>query len=276
MAQPNFSTPDAVGPIRDPDANRVCSLAGIETARQKVLTLRKLRDGLNTSIQELESQRQKDKIIKKALLVARFTRATCDAFISMAGALGKAVLPKPAGEEVEKLAAGYAAATPLVEAVATSASGGRADWVKASAASVKEGVSLVAHSKGAEILTKTTVVKAEIINGAMNHDEEGIIKSAVSYSYDLNTTLAEMTGKKGEAGAALAKVAKSAFEYNEQIGKAFDQLIDDDLESLERAYALKRNIVHQAKLLSQKIDEMEQFITSCEFELNHPESLVCA
>ena len=109
MAQPNFSTPDAVGPIQDPDARRVCSLARIDTARQRAFTLRQLRDGLDISIQDLEGQRRKDKIINTALVVARFTKATCDAFISMAGALGKAVLPKPAGEQVERFAAGYAA-----------------------------------------------------------------------------------------------------------------------------------------------------------------------
>jgi hypothetical protein len=275
MAQPDFNATEAVGPIQDPDARRVCSLAGLETARQKVFSLRQLRDGLDLSIRELERQRRKDKIINNALIVARFTKATCDAFISMAGALGKAVLPKPAGEKVEKLAAGYAAVTPVVEAAATSAAGGSAEWAKAGATLVKEGASVVTHNKGAEIMTKSTVVKAEIIKGAMNHDKEGLIKSAVDYTYDLNTTIAEMTGKKGEAGAALAKVAKSAFEYNEQIGKAFDQLIDDDLESQERIHALKSSLVHQAKLLSRKIDEMEQFVTSCEYQLYPPELLVC-
>jgi hypothetical protein len=275
MAQPDLFTSDTIGPIRDPDARRVCSLAGIDTERQKLLTLRQLRDGLNISIQELESQRRKDRIINRALVVARFTKATCDAFISMAGALGKAVLPGPAGEQVERFAAGYAAATPLVDAAANSAAGGKSDWLKAGATSVKEGVSLVTHNKGTEILTKSTVVKVELIKGAMNHDKEGIIKSAIDYTYDLNTTVLEMTGEKGKAGAALAKVAKSAFEYNEQIGKAFDQLIDDDLESEQRASALKSNIVHQAKLLSRKIDEMEQFITSCEYQLDS-EALMCS
>ena len=192
--------------------------------------------------------------------------------ISMAGALGKAVLPRPAGEKVEKFAAGYAAVTPVVEAAATSAAGGNAEWAKAGATFVKEGASIVTHNKGAE-MTKSTVVKVEIIKGAMNHDKEGIIKSAVDYTYDLNATIAEMTGKKGEVGAALAKVAGSAFEYNEQIGKAFDQLIDDDMESQERIHALKSNLVHQAKLLSRKIDEMEQVITSCEYQLYPPELL---
>jgi hypothetical protein len=274
MAAAVLPSADTVGPIRDLDARRVCSLAGIETARQKVITLRQLRDGLDASIRELEGQRRKDQIINRALLVAKFTKATCDAFISMAGALGKAVLPKAAGEEVEKFAAGYAAVTPLVDAVATTAAGGKADWVKTGAAVVKEGVSAVTDNKGAELLTKTTVVKVEIITGAMNHDEEGVIKPAVSYIYDLNTTAAEMTGKKGKAGAALAKIAKSAFEYNEQIGKAFGELIENDLDSMERVDALKRNIGQMARRLSRQIFEMEQFITSCEYELTDPQPLV--
>jgi hypothetical protein len=267
MAGAFVSTPDSVGPIRDRDANRVCDLAGIAAEREKVVTLRQLRDGLDISIRELESQRRKDQIINKALLVAKFTKATCDAFISMAGALGKVVLPKAAGEGVDKFAVGYAAAMPLVEAGATSVAGGKADWVKATTTSVKEGVSLVTDNKGAELLTKTTVVKVEIIKGALNSDKEGVIKSGVSYIYDLHTSIAEMTGRKGEVGAAFAKIAKGAFEYNDQIGKAFDEIIDNEQESRERFESLKRNLVRQAQQLSRKIFEMEQFITSCQYDL---------
>ena len=270
MGQPDFFTTDAVRPIQDPDARRVCSLAGIDTARQKVFTLRQLRDGLNLSIGELERQRRKEKIINNVFLVARFTKATCDAFISMAGALGSAFLPEAAGKTAEKIASGYAAVTPMLEAASTAAAGGDAEWAKVAATFVKEGVSVVTDKKGAQLVTKSAVVKVEIIKGAMNHDKEGIIKSAVDYTYDLNTTLAELAGKKGKEGAALAKVAKNAFEYNEQIGKAFDQLIDEDLESQERIHALKSSLVHNAKLISRKIGEMEQFLTSCEYQLTPP------
>jgi len=275
MPQPNSCTSDAVGPIRDPDARRVCSLAGMEIARTEVLNLLQLRDGLNIALQELESQSRKDRMIDRALLVARFTRATCDTFISMAGALGKAAIPGTAGEEVGKFADSYAASAPLIEAAATSASGGKVDWVKAGATSIKEGVSAVTDNVGAQILVKTTVVQVETIKAAMNHDKEGIIRPAAEYLLDLNITISEMTGKKGKWGAALAKIAKSAFEYNEKIGAAFDQLIEDDLDSKERGDALKRNIAQQAKLLSRKIDEMGRFITSCEYELNKDTSRVC-
>src|SRR5690242_19524840 len=115
MAEPNFSSPDAVGPIRDADAQRVCSLAGIDTARQKVVTLKQMRDGLQVAMQELEQQRREDQIVTKALGVARFTKATCDAFLGMAAALSKAALGKKAGEEAEFVKNLYSTAMPLAE-----------------------------------------------------------------------------------------------------------------------------------------------------------------
>jgi hypothetical protein len=45
-------------------------------------------------------------------------------------------------------------------------------------------------------------------------------------------------------------------------------MIDNDLESMERIDGLKRNFVSLAKRLSKNIDDMEQFIMSCEYELN--------
>lgn len=271
MAQPSFLSPAAVGPLLDPHARRVCCLSGLEAARQKVFTLRQLRKGLEISIHDLEAQRRKEEVLNSALVITRFTKATCDTFISLAGALGKAVLPKPVGKQVEMLAAGYAAATPLAEAAATSHYGGKADWVNAGATSVKEAASLVTDNIGTELLIKTSVVPVETIKGAMNHDTRGIIKPAANYVYDLNTSLADLVGKKGEAAAALAKIAKSAFEYNEMIGKAFDQFIDDDLESQQRTQALKSSLMHLSKLVSRKIYEMEQFINTCEFQLSSPE-----
>src|SRR3954465_13634864 len=100
MPHPNLNTPDAVGPIRNPDARRVCTLSGIATAQEKIVTLRQLSNGLDISIRELDSQRRAENIAEKALLVARFTKATCDAFLSMGAALSKAFLPQPASKQI--------------------------------------------------------------------------------------------------------------------------------------------------------------------------------
>src|SRR5690242_20521914 len=109
MAQPQLNTPNAVGPIRDRDALRVCSLNGIASAEQRVTSLRNLREALAMSIQELENQRRKDQIINKGLLVARFSKATCDAFIDMAATLVGILIGGVAAKEAEFIKAAYGA-----------------------------------------------------------------------------------------------------------------------------------------------------------------------
>jgi hypothetical protein len=66
---------------------------------------------------------------------------------------------------------------------------------------------------------------------------------------------------------AFAKIAKKAFEYNEQIGTAFNELFQEDLETNERYFALKKMVLAQAIRLSKSINELEQFIMSCQIEL---------
>jgi hypothetical protein len=202
MGQPELNPSDSVGPIHDPAARRVCSLSGITSAREKVISLRRLRDGLDISIRELASEQHKGKIVNRALMVTRFTKATCDAFLGMAAGLAEVFLPKTAAKAANAVEKSYGAVIPLAEAAATSATGGKVDLVKAGAASIKKGVSLVTDNKGYEILTKSTVVKVQIVNSAMNKkDPKGLVRTAADYLYDLNTTILGMASEKTKGGA---------------------------------------------------------------------------
>src|SRR4051812_43221235 len=128
MANDHLRTPDAVGPIRDPNARRVCNLNGIAIEQEKLISLRKLRDGLDMSIRELEAQRRNEEMVNKAFMVARFTKATCDAFLGVGAALAKGFLGEKTSKPIEAVEAMYGTATPLAEAASTSLSGGKADW----------------------------------------------------------------------------------------------------------------------------------------------------
>ena len=264
MASPQFDTPNAVGPIRDRDAHRVCSLSGIVSAREQVTSLRQLRNGLDLSIRDLEAQRRKDQVVNKALLVARFTKASCDAFISLAADMATAFAGK-LGKQAEFVEALYGSATPLAEAASASYAGQNVDWIRTGADSVKKGISVVTHNEGYRIATRSAVVKVELIKSAMNQDKEGLLKSAASYLYDLHTTLGEMAGA-GKT-AAFAKIAKDAFEYNEKIGQAFDDMLEGSLATEEQYRGLKTTLSHQARRLSATIDAVDKFIVSCEDEL---------
>ena len=265
MAQPDLNTPNAVGPIRNRDARRVCSLSSIATAQGSLVTFRELRKGLDIAIAELEKQRSKEKIVNNALLVVRFTKATCDAFLGLAATAAKSFLPEPVSKQAELVEKVYGTVTPLAEAAATKMAGGKVDLVSTVAASVNSGVGLVTKNTGYDILTKSTVAKAEIINSAMNQDPKGIMKTATSYVYDLHTTMADIGGAKKTA--AFGEIAKKTFDYNEKLGTAFDEAIQNDWESTERYLSLKRTIANQAKRISASIQELEEFISSCANEI---------
>lgn len=269
MSSSGSTTLQGAGPIRDYEAARVCSLSGIGIAKGKLTTLQQLRDGLNISIQTLDAEQRTDHLNRRALLVLRFTKASCDAFISMAKSLSEVLLPESASKGAKAVATFYGTATPLVEAASTSIAGGKTDWVKAGASSAKAGASYI-DNKGYELLTKSTVVKVELIHGAMNEDKEGLLKTAISYLYDLHTAIAEIADAKKTA--AFAEIAKSAFEYNEQVGNAFEELLEGDVESRTQYLSLKATISHQARQLSRTIGELEKFITSCELELSAPQT----
>ncbi len=265
MAQPDTRSPQAVGPIRDPEARRVCTLSGIALAQQKVVEIKNLREGLDRCIRDLENQKRTEQIAKKALLVARFTKASCDTFLGIAAALSKVLLPKGVGKQADLVDNVYGTVTPLAEAAATSLAGGKADWVGKTASAAKSAVSVFTDSEAVEISTKLAVAEVEVVNSAMNQDEKGVITTAATYLYDLHTTIGEMIGWKKTA--TFAKIAESAFNYNEELGKAFDEMLESTNEANERYSVLKTNLLIQAKNISKRIVEMEELIRSCETEL---------
>jgi hypothetical protein len=254
--------------IIDPSAARVCNAAGIIKYKKKLVALQELRAGLDITVSELEAQRKKDQIVAKALMVARFTKATCDAFIGMAASLSQVFLPKAVADQADAVNRIYGAASPIVEGAATEAAGGKVDYAQMLATSAARGAPLMTGDKGGQLLIRSTAVKVEVINAAMNHDNKKVISSAAKYVYDLNVTAVDLAGSK--KGAAFARIAKQAFTYNEDIGKAFDELLKDTKENEDRYSSQKATIARTARNLSRTIREFETFIESCQEELDHP------
>lgn len=250
------------GPIRDPEAARVCALHGI-TAAQQLVTLRQLRGALETSIRQLENERRTERFADQGLLVARFTKATCDAFLGMAATLAKAALPG-LGARAEKINGLYEAAVPLAAAASATAAGASVDYTKALASSAK-GASSFIQNDGYKLLAKSAIVKVEVIKGAMNGDQKEVMKSAASYLYDLHVELAKMRGMptRLKQAAPVAEIAKRAFEYHQALGEAFDEMLENEQQGSERYIALRASLLKQAKKISAKIAELERYVHSC-------------
>jgi hypothetical protein len=263
MSSHDLISVDARGPIRAPSAARVCGLHGIAGAQQQLVTLRQLRSGLDTSISELESEHRTAQFAERGLLVARFTKATCDAFLGMASALVEAVLPE-AAKGAKSINAAYQAATPLAEAVSAKAVGGSFESGKVLTSSLKGASSLI-RDEGYELLAQSTVVKAEIIREAMNGDGKQIPRTAGNYLLDLHVTIAKMKGMPDRIrhGAAIAEIAKGAFEYHKGVGEAFDEMLNSEEEDNERYIQQKANLLKLAKRVSAKIAELERYVQSC-------------
>jgi hypothetical protein len=230
------------------------------------VTLRQLRGALNSSIDELEREHRSEHFVNQAFLVARFTKATCDAFLGMASSLAEAVLPKPVAKQAQLVNSVYQTATPLVGAASTMAAGGKVD-MKAFTSSAKEASSFIKND-GYQLLAKSTIVKVEVIKAAMNGDKKEVLRSAASYLWDLHITIAKMKlmPEKMQHAGTLGEIAKSAFEYNEALGEAFNGMLESEEEGDERYIALRTTLLKQARKLSAKISELELYIRSCKAE----------
>ncbi|CAH1678234.1 hypothetical protein BOSEA31B_14673 [Hyphomicrobiales bacterium] len=254
-----------IRPIVDPRALRICNAAGLWKANKQLASLRELRSGLDISLRELEGERKKAEIVNKALMVARFTRATADAFISMTSALAKVVLPKVAADGIDRVGTAYGAATPWAEALGNKMAGAKVDWTDTAASSAREGASLMTGNDGYELLIQSSAVKVEIVNAAMQKDQAKVIRSSAFYLVDLHASMAKIAGRR--KSEALLKLAKSTYEYNDKIGDAFNALIDDDLATAMQFDASKATLLRAGRELSKKIAELEGFVADCQQEL---------
>jgi hypothetical protein len=182
----------------------------------------------------------------------------------MASTLAEAVLPKGVAKEAKIINSLYQATTPLAGAASTKAVGGSVESGKVLTSSLKGASSLI-HNEGYELLAQSTVVKAEIIREAMNGDGKQIPKTAGNYLLDLHMTIAKMKGMPDRIkhGAAIAEIAKGAFEYHKGIGEAFDEMLNSEEEENESYIQQKANLLRLAKRMSAKIAELERYVQSC-------------
>lgn len=270
--------------VRDATARQVCSLAGISVARERLNTFRELKAGIDVSLRQLESERTWAQRANKALLVLKFTKATCDAFIGMAAELSSYV--PGAGKGANAVRSGYGIASTVADTAATAAAGGEVNYVTAGTGIVKSAAGFVDNS-GASFLLTSNAIKAEMIVAAMNSDRDGVNKSAAEYGTELakfslsaldseeaKDALSGLTNRLGlqkttgpTKAATFVGIATEAFNYHQALNGAFDQYFDEQLDAAGRYQSGKAQFMRLGRQLQGKIDALEQFISSCELQL---------
>jgi len=252
------------GAIRDKEAARVCGLHNISSKQQQLVTLRQLREALQTAIHELERERQHEQFVNRAFMVLRFTKATCDAFLGMAETFVGAFLP--ASEKGAKAVSEfYGVGTTLGEAAGTKMAGGKVDYTKTALDLAKTASSRIKEEDlGHKLLADSMIVKGEVIHAAMNNEKEEVTKKAAGYVFDLHVTLAKAglehagRAKTKKAVGFFADTAKRTFEYNDALGKVFDGMIESEEEGDQRYISLKTTLLKQAKRVSAQISALEE------------------
>jgi hypothetical protein len=260
MAQPQ-STNQSRNVIRDPNAARICNLAGISAAQKKIVALSQVRDGLIISMRELESQKRKNDIVAKTLVALKFTKASCDAFIGLAAELSKAVLPESVATNARLVKGGYGVATAFAEAGGTALAGGKVDVAKTTAAVTKASGDLV-DGKGYRYLLKNTGVKIDLFNSAMNGDAKGLRKGAIDYMSDLAKFSLDALEKK--KASVFVGIAKQSFDYNDKLTNAFDEFLANNEENEAILLTGRLALTRSARQIEKNIKTMEDFIASCE------------
>jgi hypothetical protein len=233
---------------------------------EKLVTLRQLHGMLEESIKELDDERRTEKFAEKGLLVARFTKATCDAFVGMAGALAQIFL---VGKGAKLVTSSYETIAPVAEAGSSKIFGGPGFTTKALASAAKGASSFLPEN--GEILAKSFIVKGEIINAAMHTGPKEILPLARDYVVDLHIAIAKLESmpKKSKHLADVAEVMKRAVEYNRSLGETFDEIIDIEEEDEQRYLALKATLIRQAKMISHKIAALERQVHSMKVDQTH-------
>jgi hypothetical protein len=110
------------------------------------------------------------------------------------------------------------------------------------------------------------IVKGEIVHAAMNNEREEVTTAAGKYLVELNAKVAEIgfksagREKTGKSVKLLADTATLAFEYNEELGKVFDSMIESEEAGDQQYISLKATLLKQAKRLAAQISALERSV----------------
>ncbi len=245
-------------PIRDSAGARVCTLAGIGQAEDQLVELTKVKAGLDIALRDLETQGKKDLSVARVFMVLKWTKLTCDAFIGMA-----AVFSGEAGKEVK---AWYGVGDVVADTATKAALGQKVDYVGAGLTAAKKGVALLPVEKSTKYLTKSGVIKTELIVNAINAKQSDVLKSAGEYMQELlGFTLESLKAVKTKA---FQDLAKETFTYHQKLADVFEESLANE-ESLRMTQVQqKATLISVGRRLQAQIDKLDDFIQSCSAELD--------
>lgn len=246
----------------DQTALNVCSAANIDLLSNKRITLTQLSRGLQSSVHEIERGSKWDDVLSRALLTANLIKATCEAFLEMAGALGDAAGLKGAGLVAKSGVAGMAIAGSTSSAI----NGQSTDWVSTTNKILGVGIQKSMPDGTGKHLADLQTMKVDIVNSAVRGESVAALQTLfLSYLPKIAEMSLEVMKKETAAKwtSAASGVASAGLSYSRALEEAFNARISDQVEFSDRKTSLLVMVNRQVNQVKLKIAEIDYILQLC-------------
>jgi hypothetical protein len=250
----------------DRKAYQVCSTAGINLLQKEKARFVDLAKTLQASIEEIGRAKKLEEFASVGLLGANLIKASCDAFIDMAGTLGELAGVKGAGKASTLIGAGSQTA----EFWINKAYGQETDAIGTASSIGKAALALAPGGKGVngEIgkkFAEMQLVKVDIINAAVKNDKPKALRETF-LSYAALVSSMVFTALKKEAAEKLtssyAAMVKAGATYSENLEKAFGTRLSDE-ERLQALARQRKVLTQQLSVAMSQIQAINSVINDC-------------
>ncbi len=250
---------------RSDHISRICLNADVTITKDKLIRFYDLRKVVRAQLEDLEHQHSIDKIVDGSIAILSLTKATCDAFISLAAALS----PKPISSAANVVKSVYGIGTAAGDLIGTGMSGGVPDYLGGGLEMAKSAADFLPGSgdvsrDAVKFLGKKTVIEAQMVKAAVTNNPDELKKSSLEFATELGGFTLETLGKEG--AKKFLDIGKAAFDYHEGLNKVTDSYFTDVFQTESRYQSLKSILTIQLNQLTKKIRELEENLRDCRVE----------
>lgn len=248
-------------------ARMSCERATVKAMSDKLVTYKDLRNGLIATREEFERANEWDDKVNAGYMALRWTKAACDAFISMAASASSIVLPKNAAGAVKGL---YTISTAVAEAGASSHAGGKVDKAVL-LRDVKDGVIDIAGEsmgKASGVVNLYVNITIDAVRGdqsaVVTHGTAGQLSETAKLAAEWAKELDKAGANQLASGfAAVVDIASAGVKFGDELDKAADDYFKTSDEMNARRSSLRLALLAQLKRIEFRIAELESTLDAC-------------
>lgn len=250
--------------FKSKEMRRDCSLSGVGFKEDQLHEMVKIADGLRVTLNGLSSERGWATFHDGALAGLKWTKASCDAFISIAATWGP-----PQAKAIEGM---YVAGSGVGEAASKKAAGQRvntSDVAKSVIEGVAKGVPGTKYGrymmgkdadKNVKQVSGIAVINTKLIHGAINGNESSVKKAVF---LDLSAEIVKITFEG--AGMNLSKKAVGTAKSVADLGFSVAATLE---EYKSASSSTKNSFDMQEKMIRSSLSRIEITVRRLSAELN--------